>query len=158
MLQKLQSISPLHSLKTHHGHKIPLSTRKSIIGCRALSPPLEAFLQVLGTIQPATKWTTDERPNAATFTPLDVDYNPVLLQSMPCALYLTHPDSLATTTRYLIRPPRLRSNLREDAYWAPWWRASILVQSPTSLTLLNMSAQNHHTTQGYLLHALRLNM
>ena len=123
-----------------------------------VSPPIQALLQVLDVVQPAIWWTTNERHNTTTFRPLDVDYNPVRLQSMPCALYLTHPDSPATTTRYLIRPPRLRSDLREDAYWALWWCTSILVQSPTSVPLPRMSAQNPHTIQGYLLHALPLGM
>ncbi len=109
-------------------------------------PPWEALVQVLDAVQPATKWMADERPNTTTFTPLDEDYNPVPLQSMPCALYLTHPECSSTTTRYLIRPPLLRSDLKGDAYWAPWWRTSILVLSPTSLPLSTMSAQNPHNT------------
>ncbi len=56
----------------------------------------------------------EDRPNTITFTPLDVDYNPVRLQSMPNSLYLTHPDSLGEHVRYLSRPPRLRSDLRGD--------------------------------------------
>jgi hypothetical protein len=74
-------------------------------------PPLQVVLQVFDAIQPATTWMEDERPYTTTFTPLGVDYNLVRLQSMPCALYLIHPDSQSTITRYLIRPPRLRSDL-----------------------------------------------
>jgi len=37
--------------------------------------------------------------------------NPFRLQSMPCALHLTHPDCPTTPTRYIIRPPRLRTDL-----------------------------------------------
>jgi len=48
----------------------------------------------------------------------------------------------------------LRYDLRGDAYWAPWWRTFILVQSPTPLPLPIMSAQDPQTTQGYLLQAL----
>jgi hypothetical protein len=131
MLQKLHSISPLHSLKRttitqyRYQHERAASTAE-------LSPPMQAFLQVLDAIQPATKWTADERLDTTTYTPLDVDYNPARLWSMPCALYLIHPDNLATTTRYRIRPPGLRSDLRGDAFWAPRWRTSILVQSSTS--------------------------
>jgi hypothetical protein len=110
-----------------------------------LSPPLQALLQVLDAIQPATKWVVDERPNTVAFTPMDVDYNHIRLQSMPCALYLTHPESPSMNTGYLIRPPRLRSGLRGDAHWAPWWRTAILVQSPTSLPLPSMSALNPTT-------------
>ena len=77
---------------------------------------------------------------------------------MPCTFHLTHPENPSTTTKYLIRPPRLRSDLRGDAYWAPWWRTAILVQFPTSLPLPSMSAHNHNIAQGYLLHALTQGM
>ena len=119
-----------------------------------LSPPLQALLQVLDAIQPATRWTADERPNTVAFTPMEVDYNPIRLQSMLCAIYLVHPETPSTNTRYIIRPPRLRSDLRGDAYWAPWWRSAILVQSPTSLPIPSMSAHNSTTSQGYLHQAL----
>ncbi len=111
-----------------------------------LSTPLQALLQILDAVQPATRWMADERANSAAFTPMDVDYNPIRLQSMPCALYLTHPENPSTTTMYLIRPPRLRSDFRGDAQWAPWWRTTILVQSPTSLPFPSMLAHNHTTT------------
>jgi len=119
MLHALQSVNTLHGLKTHDGHRVPLSKRKSIMAAE-LFPPLQTLLQVLDAIQPATKWTIDERPNTATCTPMDMNYNPFRIQSITSALYLTYPDNLATTTKYLIRPPRFRSDLRRDAYWAPW--------------------------------------
>jgi len=77
-----------------------------------LSPPLQALLQVLDAIQPATRWAAEERPNTMTFTPLDVDYNPFRLQSMHSSLYLTHPEDPNDLIKYLVRPPRLRSDLR----------------------------------------------
>ena len=89
---------------------------------------------------------------------MEVDYNPIRLQSMPCTLYLTHPETPSMTTRYLIRPPRLRSDLRGDAHWAPWWRTAILVQSTTSLPFPSMSAHITNMAQGYLLQALTLGM
>ena len=70
----------------------------------------------MDAIQPATKWLAEERPNTITFTPLDVDYNPLRLQSMPSSLYLTHPDSPGYPIIYLVRPPRLHSDLRGDTY------------------------------------------
>ena len=79
---------------------------------------------------------------------MDVDYNPIRLKLMPCTLYLTHPENPSTTIRYLIRPPRLRSDL------APWWRTAIIVKSPTSLPFPSMSAHNHAIAQGSLLQAL----
>ena len=109
---------------------------------------------MLDAIQPATKWAAEERPNTITFTPIYVDYNPFRLQSMPSFLYLTHPEDPSNPIRYLVRPPRLRSNLRGDTFWAPWWRTAILVQSSTALPLPSMSAQDPNTPQGYLMQAL----
>jgi hypothetical protein len=70
-----------------------------------LSTPLQALLQVLDAVQPATMWVVDERANTIAFTPMGVDYNPIRLQSMPCTIHLTHPEIPSTTTKYLIRPP-----------------------------------------------------
>ena len=81
-----------------------------------LSPPLQALLQTIDAIQPATAWEKDGQNNTATFTPVEVDYNPLRLQSMPTVIFLTHPESPSTPTRYLIRPPRLRSDLRGDTH------------------------------------------
>ena len=93
-----------------------------------LSPPIQALLHLLDAVQKlATKWHAEERPNTITFTPMDVDYNPFLLYSMPSSLYLTHPEIPSDTIRYLVCPPRLRSDLRGDIYWAPWWRTVVLV-------------------------------
>ncbi len=90
-------------------------------------------------------WSVEDRPNTITFTPLDVDYNPIRLQSMPSSLYLTHPENLGGIVRIIVRPPRLRSDLRGDTYWAPWWRTAELVQSTTALPLPNMSAHDPYT-------------
>ena len=152
---KASALYTTHKLITATEYRYPLERLSS---AAELSPPLQALLQVLDTIQPATRWVANERPNTTTFTPPDVDYNPDRLQSMHCALYLTHPDSPSTTTRYLIRPPRLCSDLMGDAYWAPWWRTSNMVKSPTSLPFPTMSAHNPHNTQGYLLQSLTQGM
>ncbi len=61
-------------------------------------------------------WMADERAHTVAFTPMDVDYNPIRMQSMPCALYLTHPENPSTNTKYLIRPPRIHFDLRTDAH------------------------------------------
>ncbi len=50
---------------------------------------------------------------------------------MPSFIYLTHSDNPGEPVMYLARPPHLRSDLRGDTYWAPWWCKAILVQSPT---------------------------
>ena len=85
---------------------------------------------------------------------MDVDYNPFRLQSMPCSLYLTHHESPTETTRYLIRPPRLRLDRIVNNYWPPWWRTTILVQSPNSLPISSVSGNDPHILQGYLQLAL----
>ena len=69
-----------------------------------LSPPLQALLQVLDAIQPATRWTAEDRSNTITFTPMDVDYNLFRLQSMPSSLYLTHPKDPSTPSGILFAP------------------------------------------------------
>ena len=79
-----------------------------------LPPPLQALLQILDAVQQATFWTTNDRTNTISFTPMDVDYNPFRLQSMLCAFHLTHLDSPTEPTRCIIRPPRLRLDLRGD--------------------------------------------
>ena len=66
----------------------------------------------MDAIQLATKWTTYDRPNTVPFTPMDVDYNPFRLQSMPCSLYITYNEIPTEATSYLILPPRLRSDLK----------------------------------------------
>ena len=73
---------------------------------------------------------------------------------MPTSLYLTHPDRPGDPFMCLIRPPRLRSDLRGDTFWALWWRTAILVQSSTTLPLPSMFAHDPHTHQGYLMQAL----
>jgi len=83
--------SALHTI-----HKLVTTAKYRYLHERAtsaaeLSPPLQALLQVLDAIQPATIWAAEERPNTITFTPMDVDYNPFCLQSMHSSLYLTHP-------------------------------------------------------------------
>jgi len=123
-----------------------------------LSSPLQALLHVMGAIQPATKWSAEERPNTITFTPLDVDYNPFRLQSMSSSLYLTHAESPRDSIRYLVRPPRLRSDLRGETFLAPWWRTAVLVQSSAALHLPSMYAHDSHTPQDYLLQALLVNI
>jgi hypothetical protein len=123
-----------------------------------LSPPLQALLQTIDAIQPATAWEKDGQNNTATFTPVEVDYNPLRLQSMPTVIFLTHPESPSTPTRYLIRPPRLRSDLRGDTHWAPWWRTALLIQSTTPLPIPSMSVHDPTNTQGYLHQALTQGM
>jgi len=88
---------------------------------------MKALLQMTDAVQPATRWAMEERPKTITFTPMNMGYNPFRLQSMPSSLYLTHPEDPGKPVIYLIRPPRIGSDLRGDTYWAPWWRTAILM-------------------------------
>jgi hypothetical protein len=135
----------LHKLVTAAEYRYQ---RERAASAAKLSPPLQALLQILDAIQPAIRWVVEDRPNTITFTPLDVDYNPFRLQSVPSSLYLTHPEDPRKPVMYLIRPPRLRSNLRGDMYWAPWWRTGIMMQSSIALFLPGMSAHDPNTPQG----------
>ena len=88
-----------------------------------LSPPTQALLQIIDSVQPFTAWQTAGQANTVTFTPTEVDYNPLRLQEQPYTLMLTHPTNPTTQEFYSIRPPRLRTNARGDRAWAEWWRA-----------------------------------
>jgi len=59
----------------------------------------------MDAIQPAFRWTADNRPNIATFTLADVDYNPIRLHAMQLTGHLTRPDNPPEATKYLIQPP-----------------------------------------------------
>ncbi len=85
-----------------------------------LSPPTQALLQAIDSIQPATTWSTAGQANTITFTPTEVAYNPLRLQAQPYTLMLTHPTNLTIQEFYQIRPLRLLANARGDHAWAEW--------------------------------------
>ena len=60
-----------------------------------LSPPTQALLQAIYSIQPATAWSTAAQASTITFTPTEVDYNPLRLHAQPYTLMLTHPPTLS---------------------------------------------------------------
>ena len=41
-----------------------------------LSPPTQALLQAIDTIQPATVWSVGQQNNSVTFLPSEIEYNP----------------------------------------------------------------------------------
>ena len=92
-------------------------------------------MQIMGAIQPVTRWMADDRANIVSCTPMDANYSPIRLHAMPISLYLSHPDCPTKVTKYLIRPPRLHSDLQGDTYWATWWYSIILVKSTTHMPL-----------------------
>jgi hypothetical protein len=56
-----------------------------------LSPPTHVLLQIIDSIQPATSWSHAPHANTDTFTPVEVDYNPLRLHVQPYTLILHHP-------------------------------------------------------------------
>jgi hypothetical protein len=119
-----------------------------------LSPPIQALLQILDSIQPATRWAHADTPNTFTFMPMKVDYNPLRLQAQSYPMVLTHLDTPTIDETYSIRPSRLRTHARGDAAWTRWWRTAILIQCPTALPMPIMNDQAPHTPTGYLQIAL----
>ena len=119
-----------------------------------LSPPTQALLQVIDTIQPATVWNVGQQPNIVTFFPSEIDYNPLRLQTQPYTLILHHPTNPTLPEFYSIRPPRLRTNARGDYAWAEWWRTAIFVQCDLPLPIPPMADHDCNTPTGYLKHAL----
>ena len=75
-----------------------------------LSQPVQALLQVLDAIQPASKWEMDpDEQNKVVFQTIVVPYNPIKSQAQQFCLYLSHPASLDITDKFVIRPPRLQA-------------------------------------------------
>jgi len=93
-----------------------------------LSSPTQALLQAIDSIQPATTWSAAGQDNTITYTPAEVDYNPLRLHAQPYTLMLTRLTNPTVQEFYRIRPPRLRTDARGDHAWVEWWRTSILVQ------------------------------
>jgi hypothetical protein len=84
------------------------------------------------------------------FTPIDVDYNPCRLQAQSYVVLLQDPRSINNIIKFSVKPPRIRSHTRGDESWNPWWRTTLLVQSPDTLLLPSMSDNNIGHTAGYL--------
>jgi len=122
-----------------------------------LSPPLQVLLEALDAIQATSLWYVDDRPNMVPFMPLDVDYNSIRLQAMTFIIHLNRPKIRQKHAGTSSAPPlRLKSNLKGDAHWAPWWRSSILVQSSTHLPLSPMYEHDSYLPQDYLMYAITI--
>jgi hypothetical protein len=89
------------------------------------------------------------------FTPIDVDHNSYRLQAQSYVVLLQDPRSINNITNFSVKPPKIRSHTRGDEAWNPWWRTALLVQSPDTLPLPNMSDNNIGHTTGYLHLALQ---
>jgi hypothetical protein len=119
-----------------------------------LSPPTQALLQIIDTIQPATFWRAGQQPNSVTFFPSEIDYNPLRLQAQPYTLILQHPTNPTIPEFYSIRPPKLRTNAKGDYAWAAWWRTAIFVQCDLPLPIPTMAEHANDMPTGYLQRAL----
>jgi hypothetical protein len=118
-----------------------------------LSQPTQALLQAMDSVQPACDWALDERPNTMIFYPTEIDYNTLRQQSQPYVLILQDPRAINNIIKFTIRPPRIRSYLRGDEAWYPWWRTALLVQSQDTLPLPTLDANRGEPTN-YLAEAL----
>jgi len=92
-----------------------------------LSQPTQALLQAIGSVQPATYWKLDNGENTVVFTPTEINYNPLCQQAQQYALILQDPRSIKNVIKFSIKPPRIRSHLREDGVWSSWWITALLV-------------------------------
>ena len=52
--------------------------------------------------------------------------------------------------KFSIRPPRIRTHLRGDEAWNPWWKTILLIQFHDLLPMPYMSETDSKTTIGYL--------
>ncbi len=104
-----------------------------------LSPPTQALLQAIDTVQPATFWSVGQQPNSVAFFPNEIEYNPLRLQAHPYTLILQHPTNPTTPELYSIRPPKLRTNARGDHAWAMRWRTTVFIQCDLPLPIPPMA-------------------
>jgi hypothetical protein len=107
----------------------------------------------MDSVQPASGWKLDERPNTMIFYPTEIDYNTLRHQSHPYVLILQDPRAINNIIKFTIRPPRIRSYLRGDEAWNLWWRTTLLIQSPDTLPLPTLDASRGEPTN-YLAEAL----
>jgi hypothetical protein len=84
-----------------------------------------------------------------------VEYNPYRLQAQPYVIQLQDARSINNIVKSSVKPPIIRSHTKGDEAWNPWWRTTMLVQSPDTLPLPNMSDNNTGHTTGYLHLALQ---
>jgi hypothetical protein len=105
-----------------------------------MSQPTQALLQAMDSVQPASVWKLDDKPNTVTFYPIEINYNTLRQHAQPYVLVLQDPRAINNIIKFTFRPPRIRSHLRGDEAWNPWWRPALLVQSPDTLPLPTLAA------------------
>jgi hypothetical protein len=98
-----------HISTVEHKHQNQIATSLD-----KLSQPTQALLQALDSIQPATRWTTDPRPNTTVFTPTNVEYNPYRLQAQSYVILLQDPRSTNNIIKFSVKPLRIKSHTRGD--------------------------------------------
>jgi hypothetical protein len=108
----------------------------------------------MDSVQPASGWKLDERPNTMIFYPTEIDYNTLRHQSQPYVLILQDPRDIINIVKFTIKPSRIWSHLRGDEAWNPWWRTTLLIQSPDKLPLPTLDASRGEPTN-YLADALK---
>jgi hypothetical protein len=145
------AILTLHRYLSAVEHKKQNSTATSV---DQLSQPSQALLQAMDSVQPTSGWKLNKRLNTMTFYPTEINYNTLRQQAQPYVLVLQDPRAINNIIKFTIRPPRIRSHLRGDEAWNPWWRTSLLVQSPDTLSLPTLEASCGEPTC-YLREALK---
>ena len=88
----------------------------------------------------------DERTNTVIFYPTEINNNTLRQQAQPYVLVLQDPRAINNIIKFTIKPPRIRSQLRGDEAWNPWWRTTVLVQSPNTLPLPTLEATYREPT------------
>ncbi len=88
------------------------------------------------------------------FYPIEIDYNTLRQHSQPYVLILQDPNAINNIIKFTIRPPRIRSHLRRDEAWNPWWRTALLIKPLDTLPLPTLDAFRGEPTN-YLADALK---
>jgi hypothetical protein len=88
------------------------------------------------------------------FTPTEINYNTLRQHTQQYVLILQDPRSIQNTIKFTVRPPRIRTHLKGDGAWNPWWRTALLIQSPDTLPLPTLQASCGEATS-YLRDALQ---
>jgi hypothetical protein len=149
------AIHTLHKLLTATEYRQPHDTATN---AAHLSPPTQAFLQIIDTIQPATAWSAGQQTNSVSFLPTEIDYNPLRQQTQSYTLILQHPTNPTIPEFYSIRPPKLRTNTKGDTAWTRWWRSTVFIQCDLPLPIPTMADHASDTPTGYLQQALSLGL
>ena len=100
-----------------------------------LFQPTQAFLHALDSVQPSASWRLDDTANTVIFTPTEINYNTLRQQTQQYVLILQDPRSIQNTIKFTVRPPRIRTHLKGNGAWNPWWTTALLIQSPDTLPL-----------------------